>query len=151
LSQRSAAAHTGDGPFGRPSSNRDHDFAREPASPTRAILIASAGVFGAALLLTPGFCLRCCRQLEHGRALTDVEPRQQLHLAIGELDEIVMTVWIVLVELAEDRNLVERPRLRKAALIDEAMPDLRRQGLWTLVLLGAGYADRKHYIRHDHD
>jgi hypothetical protein len=67
-----------------PGSNRAQDFAREPASPTRAMADwASAGVFSAALLLTLGFRLRRCRQREHCRALTDVEPRQRLHLAIG--------------------------------------------------------------------
>ena len=37
---------------------------------------ASAGVFSAALLLALGFRLRRCRQLEHGRALTDVKQRR---------------------------------------------------------------------------
>ena len=43
-------------------------------------------------------------------------------------------------------------RTRQGSLIDAAMHDLRRQGLSrTLVRLGAGYADRKHHIRHHHD
>ena len=42
-------------------------------------------------------------------------------------------------------------RIRQGRLIDAAVPDLRRQGLRTLVLRGAGYADRRHHIRHHHD
>ncbi|MFY9735505.1 MAG: hypothetical protein WAL02_10300, partial [Rhodoplanes sp.] len=72
---------------------------------------ASAGVFGAPLLLALGVRLRRCRQLEHGCALTDGKQRQHLHLATRELEKIVMTMEILLMKLAEDRDVVEGLRL----------------------------------------
>jgi hypothetical protein len=57
------------------------------------------------------------RQLQHGRALTFAQMRQQDDFSVGELKGIMMNVWPALVDLLELRHRVpEAPRENNASI-----------------------------------
>ena len=110
--RRSSRNHTGFPGGISTLSSRACNCSSKPSSdiggPSAGNSAGVSGVFCPPLFLALHIALRRRRQLQHSRPLAGVETRQQRNPTIRKFQAVVVLVGIILVDLTEDSNVVER-------------------------------------------